>query len=89
MSKEHNGKFDDDHKTRVVLWHLATIQAQLVLMQSDLIQERVKRHGGSDKDVLIETVRHGRKIYRHALPIYQDALSKAGIKPEPNFPPKR
>lgn len=79
---------DAEQYARVVLWHLSTIQAHLNLMQSDIIRHAGEADGASVEDILRETSKYGKQIYKHAGPIYLDALAQANIKPSPTFPPQ-
>lgn len=87
MAENENSKPDAEQYARVVLWHLCTIESQLMLLKSDIITREGQEAGASVGEILEATQHHGRQIRKHAEPLYRDALAQANIKPSPTFPP--
>jgi hypothetical protein len=81
-----NEKPDAEQYARVVLWHLCTLQAEMELLQSDLIYFRGKQAGASDKEILTETSKHGKLARTRAEAFYRNALEHSNIKPSKTFP---
>jgi len=53
-------KPDAEQYARIILWHLCTLQAQINLMQSDLICRAGRDDGATDMEILDETSKRGK-----------------------------
>jgi len=81
-----SSKPDAEQYARVVLWHLCTLQAEMSLLQSDVIYFKAMQSGASDAAVLAETSKHGKLVRTRAEGMYRNALEQANIKPSDSFP---
>ena len=81
-----NEKPDAEQYARIVLWHLCSLQAQINIMQSDIIRQSGRDAGATDMEILDQTSKLGKLVYKHAELLYRDALEQANIKPSPTYP---
>jgi hypothetical protein len=83
---EQSSKPDAEQYARVVLWHLCTLQAEIALLQSDMIYFRGKQAGATNNEILAETSKHGKSVRNRAESLYRNALEQANIRPSKTFP---
>ena len=84
--KDSNSQPDAEQYARVVLWHLAGIQATLQLMEAKAIKVRGLEVGASEIEILSETAKNAKIIDTLARQIYRESLQLSNIQPSPTFP---